>query len=455
VGLARAGEAAVRALHARGETVSGYDLFSWRDSRTVAEAIQARGGHVQLGSAPDPIALLDREPRPAAVVKSPGAVPGFEPVATALGRGLPVLDELELGWRLDPRPVVAVTGTNGKSTVCALLMDLLAAAGRRPVLAGNTSFGPPLSAARDVEGDVLVLEVSSNQLEGCSAFAPELAVHTGLSPDHLRRHGSMQRYAEAKRRMFFGPAGAVARAAVRDDEEGRRLAGDLREAGSAVVTFGHGSGADVRARELCVTTPLIGAHNAVNVAAAVAVGKLLEIDPGSVAEALADSGRVPGRLERIDHLGGFEAYVDYAHNPDGVVAVLTALRDLGQGRLVVVMSVPVTGAQEQRDMGREAAQRADVLVLTTERFLPSAPLTPPAELLEGAAEASFEVVEGRARAIARGVELCRPGDVLAVLGRGSNGGPLCEFSRDEAGPFDDREQLRAALAASWPCFGSG
>ena len=446
VGLARAGGAAVRALHGRGETVGGFDLFSWRDSRAVAEAIEARGGHVQLGSAPDPAALLDLAPRPAAVVKSPGVPPGTEPVATTLRRGRPVLDELELGWRLDPRPVVAVTGTNGKSTVCALLMDLLAAAGRQPVLAGNTGFGPPLSAARDVEGDTLVLEVSSSQLEGCSSFAPELGVHTGLSPDHLRRHGSMQRYGEAKRRMFFARDTAVARAVVRDDEAGRRLARDLREVGSEVVTFGHGPGADVRAGELGVSTPLIGAHNALNVAAAVAVGKLLEIDPGTVAEALADSGRVPGRLERIDHPGGFEAYVDYAHNPDGVGAVLTALRALARGRLVVVMSAPVTGAQEQRDMGLEAARRADLLVLTTERFLPSAPLAPPAELLEGAAEASVEVVEGRGRAIVRGVELCRPGDVLAVLGRGSNNGPLYESDPDSAAPFDDREQLRAALA---------
>ena len=213
-----------------------------------------------------------------------------------------------------------------------------------------------------------------------------------------------------------------------------------------MVTFGHGPGADVRAGELGVSTPLIGAHNALNVAAAVAVGKLLELDPGTVAEALAESGRVPGRLERIDHPRGFEAYVDYAHNPDGVGAVLTALRALARGRLVVVMSAPVTGAQEQRDMGLEAARRADLLVLTTERFLPSAPLAPPAELLEGAAEASVEVVEGRGRAIVRGVELCRPGDVLAVLGRGSNNGPLYESDPDSAAPFDDREQLRAALA---------
>ena len=119
-----------------------YDLIAWSGGRSVAERVTQRGGTAQLGADPHPDGLLDLEPPPATLVKSPGVPMSAPPVAAALERGLPVLDELELGWRSDRRPLVGVTGTNGKST-CALVVEFLNRAGSPALLAGNTTFGPP------------------------------------------------------------------------------------------------------------------------------------------------------------------------------------------------------------------------------------------------------------------------------------------------------------------------
>ena len=158
---------------------------------------------------------------------------------------------------------------------------------------------------------------------------------------------------------------------------------------------------------------------------------------------------VPGRLERVSLAGPLAAFVDYAHNPDGLRAVLTTCRELvpAGGRLVLVMSTPINDPREQLGMGRVARELADVRVLTTERFLESTPVDPPAPLLEGATGRGTSKVRGRQAAIARGLELAGPNDVLLVTGRGAGSGPLFELDEGEQGPFDDREQLRRAARA--------
>ncbi|MDX6660614.1 MAG: UDP-N-acetylmuramoylalanine--D-glutamate ligase, partial [Solirubrobacteraceae bacterium] len=127
--------------------------------------LEARGINVVVGEADT--AAFESEPPPGCVVKSPGISFAAPLIATAACRGLAVIDEAELAWRLDDRPLVAVTGTNGKSTTCQLLRSVLEAAGRRPILGGNAQFHPPLSALPREEGDIIVGEISSFQLEGC------------------------------------------------------------------------------------------------------------------------------------------------------------------------------------------------------------------------------------------------------------------------------------------------
>src|SRR5947209_8636507 len=216
-GLGRAGQAATRRLSALAGAgaVAAWDGPAPPEARAAASELAATGARVALGG--DGVELLD--PVPGCVIKSPGIAPAVPLLRTAARRGIPVIDELELGWRLDDRPLVAVTGTNGKSTVAALALAVLSAAGVRAAVAGNTAFGPPLSALAANACDVVVCEVSSFQLEGCPSLLPEVAVFTNLSDEHLDRHMTMQRYGDAKRRLFVREAAAVPVAVVNFDDE--------------------------------------------------------------------------------------------------------------------------------------------------------------------------------------------------------------------------------------------
>jgi len=189
VGLARSGRAAVRLLTARGERVVGVD--------SGQPDVAGLDAEVHLGS--DGVELLDGV---ATVVKSPG-VPATAPaIAAARERGIEVVGELELAWRLLPNRFVAVTGTNGKTTTVELLGAIWRAAGLGVAVAGNV--GTPLSA---LVGELdpaatVICEASSFQLEDATEFAPEVAVLLNVEPDHLDRHGDLAAYRAAKERIF-------------------------------------------------------------------------------------------------------------------------------------------------------------------------------------------------------------------------------------------------------------
>ena len=204
-GLRRAGLAAVDALRRQAATadVVAYERFAASLRGETAAVCEPPGSGSGLATRPTSWS----PPRPGALIKSPG-IPFDAPLIRAAVRlSIPVLDELELGWRISPTPIVAVTGTNGKTTVSTLAADVLAGGGMTVALAGNTYAGPPLSAVgRDA--DLIVCEVSSFQLEGCPALMPEVAVFTNLSHDHLSRHQTMRRYGEFKRRLFAAGTGS-------------------------------------------------------------------------------------------------------------------------------------------------------------------------------------------------------------------------------------------------------
>lgn len=471
-GAGRAGTAAARALAERAGSgaVTVWDGLDGERERTAAAELRTAGVRTLHGAG---VELLDGPPVPGAVVKSPGLRPDVPLLREAERRGLLVLDEAELGWRLDGRPLVGITGTNGKSTTTALVAALLAAAGRRPVTAGNSRFGVPLSAAAGVAGDVVVAELSSFQLEGCPALLPEAAVLTNLTHDHRYRHGTAEAYAACKRRLFVREHAVVGVAAIGVDQPfGRDLAVELRARGARVVTFGRAAGADVGvdavepvlggtrvtlggpAGPRVLRSRLTGGHNALNLAAALALADGLEIEADVALAALAGVDPLPGRFERV---GGarFDVVVDYAHNPDGVAAALDAARAIldarGTGELRVVLSaLSLVGPEQARAMGAAAGVRADRLVLTTQRWTPDDPpgaLTP--GLLDGARAAARAVVAvepDRGTAIAAAIGEAGPGDVVLVLDRGELGSALI----DDAGrpvAFDDRARAREALAA--------
>jgi len=464
-GLARAGQAAVAALVDRigPGRVLAWDADMRRSMQRVARGLRARGVRVWIG--PEP-ALASIEIR--TVIKSPGIAPSQPLLAAALAAGLPVIDELELGWRLLRAPMIAITGTNGKSTTSGLVATTLAAGGMRTALVGNTAFGPPLSAVANRALDVAVCEVSSYQLEACDRLLPEIAVLTNLTPEHLGRHRTMDRYGEIKTRLFAREGGVVGRAVVNiDDPLGGRLARLVRAGGGTAIGIGADPAADYQLRgvrwglrhaDLAVRTPsgtavlssrLPGAHNARNVLTAFAVAELAGVSRADAIAALAGAHAPPGRFEHVDCSQPFAVIVDVSSTPDALSQVLHTVRhgrDAGQLRIVLgVMGRPGSAI---RELGRLARRQSDQLVLTSVAAMHIPPIVMLHELRKGArgrSGAQLEVVIDRPRAIARTLAAARPGDVVLILGRGE----IETFSPDLRGdPFgcSDREMAIAALA---------
>jgi UDP-N-acetylmuramoylalanine--D-glutamate ligase len=273
-GLARSGQAAARMLAGRGEEVIGVDS---------GEPTGLEGLGVEAHTSTDGLEQLERV---TTLVKSPGVPREAPVVAAALERGTEVIGELELAWRALANRFVAVTGTNGKTTTVELAGEMFRAAGV-PVAVGGNVGTPLVSLVGALEPDAwVVCECSSFQLEDTSAFAPEVAVLLNLEEDHLDRHGTLERYRDAKLRAFVNQLpGAVAIA-----PEGLGLPGDARRVGFADL-----SGMVIRLR---------GAHNAENASAAAAAALAAGVSHEAVADALRTFAGVAHRLEDVADVGG-------------------------------------------------------------------------------------------------------------------------------------------------------
>ena len=309
VGLARSGQAAARLLAARGEAVVGVD------SGSPDGAERLRGAGVEIVLDGDGVEELERA---RCVVKSPG-VPAEAPViAAAHAREIPVIGELELSWRMLPNRFCAVTGTNGKTTVAELLGHIWRTAGEPAAVAGNV--GTPLaSLVGEIAAEATVIcEASSFQLEDAEEFAPEVGVLLNVAPDHLDRHHSLERYRDAKLRMFA-----------------KQSAGDVAVYNSAdpglagVEIPGAGRRVDIAERIGAREFSLPGPHNAVNAAAAAAAAEALGIEGDAIDTALASFPGVPHRLERVAEIGGVR-YVNDS-KATNVAAAAAALRSFDGG----------------------------------------------------------------------------------------------------------------------------
>jgi UDP-N-acetylmuramoyl-L-alanyl-D-glutamate--2,6-diaminopimelate ligase len=450
--------------------VRAWDACSWGHALRARRDLQMRGVGATLGG--DARSVLEAHPRPACIVKSPG-VPFDAPIIRlAAERGLAIIDELELGWRLMRSSMVGVTGTNGKSTTAALVRAVMQAAGIDAPVTGNTRFGPPLSGVALHESWV-VCEASSYQLQGCPALLPEAAVFTNLTRDHLHYHGTMRQYAACKRRMFVRDVATTPLAAVNvGDGFGRHLADDVEARGGRVVRYGLGQEANyrlercdwtLRSGRLSIATPvgqvtletrLPGPHNALNVTAALALADGLGLDADAAQSAVERMPGLPGRFEALDEGQSFDVVVDYAHTPDGTRhALITARRIVAAragARLRVVAGI-VGGHDppEQRGMGRIARLLADHLVLTASNQRGERPLPMVQDMLRGARNGwggRLEVVLDRRLAIERALRAAKPGDLVAILGRGSLPGQLIDRSGTWY-EFDDRSVARELLDA--------
>jgi len=373
--------------------------------------------------------------------------------------------------------VAGVTGTNGKTTTAFLLFAILAAAGLRPGLLGTIECrvgGERRPAVRTTAEAIDLQRALREMLEaGDRSCAMEATSHgsqlrrldglrfsalvfTNLTQDHLDFHGTLERYYQAKRRLFL--EGERPPAAINvGDEHGRRLAAELRSLGhERLLTFGLAGDADVRAEGLELSpggavfsasglelrTRLLGRFNVENVLAAVAAARLLDLPGEAIATGVAAVRGVPGRFEAVDEGQPFAVVVDYAHTPDSLANVLRTARDLAEGRLICVFGCGGDRDRGKRPlMGRVASSAADLVVVTSDNPRSEQPQAIIRQILEGV-EGEVEVEPDRARAIARALDAARPGDVVVIAGKGH------EQGQEVAGrtlPFDDREVARDFL----------
>jgi len=350
VGLARSGAAAALALRKRGERVVGLDV----GSPAGADALRVVGVELHLDDE-DGVALLDRV---RAVVKSPGVRAQNPVVAAARERGLPVLGELELAWRLLDNEFVAVTGTNGKTTTVELIGHIHRTAGLPVAVAGNVGTAvSSLVGSLDARATV-VCEVSSFQLQDSSCFAPEAAVLLNITPDHLDRHGTLDAYTEAKLQIF-----------ARQDERdvavvARELAGEIDTGRARLVDFAWGPPASLFERdgrlwwqdEALIALDqlrLRGRHNTENAMAAAAACLARGIEPHAVRAGLASFAGVAHRLQEIATLDGV-LYVNDS-KATNVASTLVAL-DAFAGRRVHLIAGGQGKGQDFSPLGDAVAR---------------------------------------------------------------------------------------------------
>jgi len=382
--------------------------------------------------------------------------------------------------------VIAVTGTNGKTTVAHLAGALLRAGGLRPAVlgttgnrladgvlraAGHTTPDAPsllrlLAEHRALGGDSVALEASSHALdqERLSGLEVDVAVFTNLTRDHLDYHGTMERYAAAKERLFLSLRPGTLAVVNADDPVSGRMAAAARLRGARVLTYGTRTRGDLCASALRVDLsgtelvlqgmgisrtrlrlPLVGRHNVENALAAATAVLGSGASPSSVLDGLATASSAPGRLEPVPAPGrGFHVLVDYAHTEDALVQACRAVREAREGtagrrgRLILVF-----GCGGERDpgkrgpMGRAANELADIAVLTSDNPRGEDPQSILEQVLEGMAPPRTRTViePDRARAIGRALSLARKGDVVLITGKGHE---TTQTAGGRVVAFDDR-----------------
>lgn len=375
--------------------------------------------------------------------------------------------------------MIGVTGTNGKTTVAFMIKHILESAGHKTGLLGTIRYeiGERMIPAQRTTPEALeiqqmlaqmvranceacVMEVSSHALEQKRVWGIEydVVIFTNLTQDHLDYHGSMEAYYEAKKKLFtqWFPQDKSKTAVINiDDAFGQRLAteADVR----VKVDYSLGGEAQIRAGQIQLAgegtrmqvqvagasfpcqLPLIGRHNVYNALAAVGAAHALRVSAPDIQSALAGMPAVPGRLERIRGRQPFNVVVDYAHTDDALRNVLTTLREITRGRLLLAFGCGGNrDAGKRPRMGEAAARLADYSLITSDN-----PRKESAAAIAAAIEAGYRSVRGEAcrieldrrRAIDEIIRMAQPGDTVLIAGKGHE--TYQEFE-DTIVPFDDR-----------------
>lgn len=342
VGLARTGLVSALFSAAYGAKVTATDERPIPEVAEAAEKLRVAGVKLELGGFV-PQTFLEQD----LIVVSPGVPAKIEPLENARAKGIPVWSEIELAWRFLRGKLVAITGSNGKTTTTSLVAHILKTSNVPTLIGGN--IGTPLLALVEtsVDTSVTVAEISSFQLETIDSFRPEIGVLLNLTPDHLDRHITFEEYAGAKMRMFENQLEKdIALLNADDPEVTKRMPAkpkifwfsrQKRVATGAFlrddqIIFRH-EGSEVELARLA-DIQLRGQHNVENVLASCAAAYLAGAVPAAIAAGVKSFRGVEHRLEFVAELSGVQYYNDSkATNVDAAVKAVEAF----PGPLVVIL----------------------------------------------------------------------------------------------------------------------
>ncbi len=452
IGMGRSGLAAAGALQRLGANIVISDAASAEKLGDRLHEAEALGVTVRPGAGPD-----DALQGASMVVTSPGVWATAPVLQAAVAAGIPVVSEVEVAYRIARAPILAVTGTNGKSTTAVWLTQMLCESGFNAVVAGNISADSLKrtlieACEKAEEDDVIVAEISSFQLEWVDRFRPKIGILTNITRDHLDRHGSVEAYAECKARLF---------AAQRPDDlailnavnvPSRAIGHRIR---SRVVWFDRGhcgqpDWACVRDGRLVVRLDgsdhvlartedlrLLGDMNVENALCASAAAIAFGACPEAVTRALTTFEGLPHRMELVVESGGV-AYINSSMttNVDSAIKELEAL-----GRPVVLIAGGRDKGEDFQPLGPAIARHVTHLVLIGR----AAPLIEAAVWQAGFNNVSHASDMDEAVAIAS--ERARPGDAVMLA-------PVCTsydmYANFEARGQAFRDAVRARLSADAP-----
>jgi len=383
------------------------------------------------------------------------------------------------GLRPPGPKVVGVTGTNGKTTVTYLLESFFHQIGRRCGVIGtvNYRFGQRVIPAKNTTPgiadnyrilsdmaaagmDYIFMEVSSHALDQkrVDGIGFSAAVFTNLTQDHLDYHKNTEEYFKAKSVLFTGLPSQALAVINTDCVYGRQL---RSLTAARVVSYGVKGQADIIAEEIhsgprqtqftllgpdCripIVTSLFGQHNIYNILAAAALGLHQGLSPEDIRAGVAALSSVPGRMEAVPTGRDFDVFIDYAHTPDALESVLTSIREIHQGKVILVFGC---GGDRDRDkrplMGQIAARLADYSIVTNDNPRSEDPHDIARQIVAGFEGQPHTVILDRKQAIAEALRRACPGSVVLIAGKGHED---YQVFRDRVVPFREREILADLL----------
>ncbi len=429
VGLARTGIATALFCAARGARVTATEERAESEVAEAAAKLRAAGCALELGGHREATFLAQD-----LIVPSPGVSPTMPALVAARVQGIPMWSEIELSWRFLQGRLVAITGSNGKTTTTSLIGHILETAGIPVLVAGN--IGTPLISRVETSSDstVTVAEMSSFQLETIESLRPDVGLLLNLTPDHLDRHASFEEYGRAKARIFENQTENDAAIVNADDHVAvqyaptrprifwfsrlKRVAKGAFLRGGEVVFRRDGAETVLLQR---ASIGLRGEHNVENVLAAAAAALLVGAQPTAIAAGVRSFAGVEHRLEHLAEIGGVSFYNDSkATNVDATLKALDAF----PGHLLVILG--------GKDKGGDFTLLCEPLRQRASRVL----------LIGAAAEkiaaqigqvVPVEMVGTLDRAVRLAFESARPGDIVLLA-------PACA-SFDQFENFEHRGRV--------------